>query len=131
MTLPHVVLSAAGLAFIGFGLAFTFAPVPMSGLVEISLPTPTARVDFGATYGGFEIGFGVFLLACTRRAAWVEQGLWAATAALAGFASIRLLGLLLAPAARGGVMFMALAMEIGGVIMCGLALVRVRRRQPA
>lgn len=92
-------LSAAG--FLGFGLAFALRPLPMAQITDIGLPTATARIDFRATYGGFQIGVGAFLLACVSRPAWVEPGLWAAGAALAGVAGVRLLSVALEGAARG------------------------------
>ena len=92
----RVLLWAAGLMFVGFGIAFTLWPLPIGRVVEIPLPTPTARIDFAATYGGFSLGFGVFLLACARRDAWLEPGLWAVAAALAGLGLVRTLGILAA-----------------------------------
>ncbi len=74
MTLPRVILWLTALGFVGFGAAFTFWTTPMAALVDISLPTPTARIDFAATYGGFELGVGAFLIACARRHDWVEVG---------------------------------------------------------
>ena len=92
---PTFILSLAGLGFIGFGLAYALRPVRMAALTDLTLTSPTARADFIATYGGFQIGFGVFLLVCAWKASWVEPGLWAAVAALAGFASLRALAILL------------------------------------
>ncbi len=125
----RIILSLVGLAFVGFGLAFTLWPLPMAHLVEIVLPTPTARIDFVATYGGFEIGFGVFLLVCARRSEWLAPGLWASAAALAGFAALRLHGLVFAagPAARP--VFVGLALEIAGFTASVLALRQVRRAE--
>jgi hypothetical protein len=128
-TLPRLVLALAGLAFIGFGLAFTLWPLPMARLVEIPLPTPTARIDFAATYGGFELGFGVFLLVCTRRAAWLAPGLWATAAALAGFAGIRLLSLALAAGPATAPIFVGLTLELTGFAISVLALRQVRRSE--
>jgi len=125
--MPRVVLILSGLAFLGFGVAFTLWPLPMARLVEVPLPTPTARIDFAATYGGFEIGFAVFLLACARRAEWLAPGLWAAAAALAGFATVRALGLAVAAGPPAQVIYVALALEIGGVALNVFALRRLRR----
>ena len=94
MKLARMVLWFAAIGFLGFGIAFTLWPLPMARLIEIPLPTSTARIDFAATYGGFEIGFGVFLAACARRTEWLAPGLWATASALAGFAAIRLYGLI-------------------------------------
>lgn len=127
MSAARIVLGVAGLAFVGFGLAFTLWPLPMARLVDISLPTPTARIDFGATYGGFEIGFGVFLLVCARREAWLEPGLWASAAALGGFALVRMLGLVSAAGPATRPIFVGLALEVVGFVASALALRQVRR----
>lgn len=127
----RVVVALAGLAFIGFGLAFTLWPLPMARLIEIPLPTPTARIDFAATYGGFELGFGVFLLACARRSTWVVPGLWATASALAGFAGVRLLGLVLASGPATAPIYAGLALEVTGFAISVLALRQVRRIEGA
>ncbi|MGH9260816.1 MAG: DUF4345 domain-containing protein [Acidimicrobiales bacterium] len=127
MTPARIVLWLAGLSFIGFGMAFTLWPMPMGRLVEIPLPTPTARIDFAATYGGFELGVGTFLLACARRPAWHEAGLWAAAASLGGFALVRMLGLVVAAGPATRPIFFALALEITGSAIGVLALRHLRR----
>lgn len=129
MRLARLVLWLATIGFIGFGIAFTFWPLPMASLIEIPLPTPTARIDFGATYGGFEIGFGIFLAACARRAEWIEPGLWATAAALAGFAAIRLYGLVAVTGPATGPIFIGLALELTGLGAALFALLQHRRAE--
>ena len=58
------------MGFVGFGCAYALRPTRMAALTELTLPSPTARADFIATYGGFQIGFGVFLLASAGKASW-------------------------------------------------------------
>jgi hypothetical protein len=60
MSLPRMILALTAVGFLGFGLAFTLRPDQMAALIEIALPSATARVDFAATYGGFELGVGAF-----------------------------------------------------------------------
>jgi hypothetical protein len=116
MALPRVILWLTAIGFVAFGVAFTFWPSSMAGLLDISLPTPTARIDFAATYGGFELGFGAFLVACARRRDWTEIGLLAGALALGGFAIVRLLTLVLAGPA-GTPIYVALALEVTGVAL--------------
>ena len=119
---PALVLLFAGVGFVGFGAAYVLRPDRMASLTDLSLPSPTARADFIATYGGFQIGFGVFLLRCAADAAWVEPGLWATVAALGGFASCRAVAAArLRWGVRGSIWF-GLALELFGVTLGLLAL---------
>jgi hypothetical protein len=126
VSIPWLILLLTGLGFLGFGIAYALAPVRLGALTDVAPATPTARADFTATYGGFQIGFGVFLLACTRAAGWVAPGLWAATAALAGFASVRGIASLLGPGQVRRSIWFGLALERGGVALNAWALSQVR-----
>lgn len=117
MAASRIILSLTAIGFMSFGVAFSLWPEPMARLVQISLPTPTARIDFAATYGGFELGFGAFLLACLRRPAWMEAGLCAGVAALGGFAVVRLLGLFGGGGSVSSAIYVGLALEISGVAL--------------
>ncbi len=111
------ILALTGLGFIGFGAAAALRPARAAAVTQLSLPTASARADFAATYGGFQVGFGVFLLVCTRMRGWHEPGLWAAVAALAGFAIVRGIGIL---RARGRVIraiWFGLGLEVAGLLL--------------
>jgi hypothetical protein len=125
ISIPWLVLLFTGLGFIGFGLAYTLWPVRMGALTDVAPGTPTALADFMATYGGFQIGFGLFLLACTRSSEWLAPGLWAAAAALAGFASARGLGSLLSRARVRRTIWFGLVLELVGVALNAWALGQV------
>ena len=112
--MPSVILLITGLGFIGFGLAFTVLPRRMARFTEVELPSASARTDFAATYGGFQLGFGCFLLTCTRSPAWIEPGLVAAAAALAGFAGIRTLGIVASRMRVSTTIWLALGIELAG-----------------
>ena len=94
MRLAQVLLLLAAIVFIGIGVVFLFAPVEWAKVVEIDLPTPMSRTDLRATYGGFDLGFGVFLALCALRPAWIRPGLMAMGIALAGFAAGRTYGMI-------------------------------------
>jgi hypothetical protein len=117
MIIPYSVLAFTAAAFIGFGCAFTFWPEAMARVVDIGLPTATARVDLAATYGGFELGFGIFLLLCLRRPTWLEPGLYAGALALTGFAIVRVGTLLITGLPVRPAIYLALTLEIGGVVL--------------
>jgi Domain of unknown function (DUF4345) len=112
--MPSVILLITGLGFIGFGLACTLLPRRMASFTELQLPSASARTDFAATYGGFQLGFGCFLLTCTRSPAWIEPGVIAAAAALAGFAGIRALGIVASSMRVSTTIWLALGIELAG-----------------
>lgn len=91
--LGRAVLALTGVVFAVIGAGFLVVPAAWAAWVEIVLPSPLARIDLRATYGGFDLAFGVFLMACARRAAWLRPGLWACGLALAGFAAGRIIGI--------------------------------------
>jgi hypothetical protein len=116
-TAPSLILILAGVGFIGFGAAYALRPARMAALTDLTLTSPTARADFVATYGGFQIGFGLFLLACAREVAWQVPGLWAMVAALGGFASCRALAILLHRGRVRGSIWFGLGLELFGVAL--------------
>jgi hypothetical protein len=122
---PPLILILAGVGFIGFGAAYALRPGRMAALTDLTLTSPTAIADFVATYGGFQIGFGVFLLACAGRASWHEPGLWATVAALAGFASLRLLAILRHRGRVRSAIWFALGLELLGLALGSWGIVRL------
>lgn len=123
---PSLILMLAGVGFVGFGVAYAAWPTRMAGLTDVTLTSPTARADFTATYGGFQIGFGIFLLACTRDDHWVEAGLWAVIASLGGFAGLRGLVMLLHGGRVRRSVWFALGLELAGLVLSTWALAQVR-----
>ena len=120
---PRLVLAAAAVLFAAFGIAFTVAPHRLAALVDIPLTTSTATIDFMATYGGFEIGFAIFLFLCLRRPDRVRLGLLASGCAVAGFGVTRAAALFALGGAKP-VMYGALIFE---VVCATLAFVAARR----
>jgi hypothetical protein len=66
----------------------------MAGYVDIQLPTSMAKTDLRATYGGFEWGFGLFLLYCALKKEHLLTGLLAASVCIGGFGISRVFGIL-------------------------------------
>ena len=121
--MPRFVLGAAAVLFAAFGIAFAAFPHRLAALVDIALPTSTATTDFIATYGGFEIGFAVFLFKCLVRPERVRLGLMASGCAVAGFAIARAVALLALGGAKP-VMYGALVFE---AVSATVAFVAARR----
>ena len=120
---PKLVLGLAAVLLTGLGVLFAVAPHWTAGTVDIALPTNTATIDFIATYGGFQIGFGIFLFTCLARPERVRLGLLASGYAVAGFGVTRALGLLVLGGAKP-VLYGALAFE---AVSSTIAFVAARR----
>ena len=129
MRIGLILLWLSLVTFAGFGFACAFFPHSMAALVEISLPTDTARVDFVATYGGLELGFAAFLWVCTRKDERVRIGLLATGCALCGFAVTRLVGIVLADRVLP-ILYAALIAEIAATLLAFWAAGRVEAHAP-
>ena len=92
MKLAKILLLGSAIIFVLVGTAFLFAPRQYAAVLEISAVTPLARTDLRATYGGLELGVGIFLLLCLVRRSWIGPGLSALALATGGFATGRLIG---------------------------------------
>jgi hypothetical protein len=119
MRLAQVLLLLGAIIFIGIGVVFLFAPVEWARVVEIELPTPMSRTDLRATYGGFDLGFGVFLALCAFRREWIRPGLAAMAIALAGFAGGRTYGMIV-DGCPSPLMPSLAALEASGSILASL-----------
>ena len=95
-------------------------------MVDIPLRTNTATIDFIATYGGFEIGFAIFLFHCLVRPERVRLGLLASGWAVTGFAVTRAIGLLVLGGAKP-VMYGALGFETVCATLAFVAAARAHR----
>ena len=126
MTLARVLLLLGALIFVFIGVVFLAAPVEWARVVQIELPTPMARTDLRATYGGFDLGFGVFLALCAFRREWLRPGLAAAGVGLAGFGLARSFGMVAEGAASPLMVSLAVA-ELSGAIAAGLSYRRLGR----
>jgi uncharacterized membrane protein len=122
---PRLILALAGLAFIGFGVAFLVSPEPMARFVDLELVTPTALTEVRAMYGGLEIGLGVFLLTALGRRDHVAMGLRVALFAFAGLALGRLVGLVV-DSPWQPVMWLLTAAEVTAAALAGWAMQTMR-----
>ena len=124
--MSRLVLATAAVLFAAFGLAFAVAPHRLAALVDIPLATNTATIDFIATYGGFEIGFAIFLFYCLTRPERVRLGLLASGWAVTGFAVTRAIGVLALGGAKP-VMYGALGFETACATLAFMAAARIHR----
>ena len=118
MRLARAVLWLCSLLFALFGAASVLAPRFIAATAGIELPTATARIDFAATYGGFELGVAAFLAFCAQSHERVRLGLLATAFCLAGFALTRGIGIVLAKGEVRPILYPVLALELSGVALC-------------
>jgi hypothetical protein len=121
----RVYLAVVGLAFVGFGLVFTFSPERLGSIIDLPIATPAARTDIRAMYGGLELGLGVFLLVCLSRLDFVRVGLLAAACAFTGLAGGRLVGLV-ADGFLQPLNLVVFAVEAAGALLAFVAFVTMR-----
>jgi len=126
--LALIVTAVSSLIFVGFGVAFMFAPATMSGLVGLTANTPTAMADVRATYGGCELGVGVFLALCLVRRSWLDAALVLQAIVLAGYGLGRLLGIA-SDGPQQIVTYVAFAVEATGVAVALIALAWLARER--
>lgn len=81
--------------YLAFGIAFLFWPGPLAQLSGIALDAPSGFTDIRATYGGLEVGTGMFLIYCASAKYRIRIGLIACLFSLCGFGGARLLGIIL------------------------------------
>lgn len=114
MFLGRFILWLAAVTFTVIGAGFLILPETWARAVDIVLPTALARTDLRATYGGFDLAFGLFLAACALRPEWIRPGLLACGLALSGFGAGRLLGMIIEGSADRLMLSFLLAEIVGG-----------------
>jgi len=115
MRLARSALWLFSLLFAFFGAASVLAPHFIAATADIELPTATARIDFAATYGGFELGLATFLAFCAQRPERLGLGLSATAFCLTGFALTRSLGIVLAKGEVRPILYAVLLLELSGI----------------
>jgi hypothetical protein len=116
------VLALGAATYVFLGLWSLVRPEQVAGMADLGLASATARTDFLAVYGGFELGFGLFLAWCLRRTDRRAVGLVALGMALLGMALGRLLGLVTADGPVHPLETAILVSELAGVLLCAWGL---------
>lgn len=124
MKSARVLLLLGAAVFTIVGIGFLIFPVEWAAVTEISLPTAMARTDLRATYGGLDLGVGIFLWVCARRDEWIRPGLVALSLAAAGFGGGRLAGIV-AEGSAAPLMLTLLAIEAVIVVVAFATLRRL------
>ena len=92
-TFAIVLLTLAGIGFLGFGLWLIVDPAGGLATVGIVAVNPAGLIELRALYGGLELGLGIYLLMCAARADWRRAGLWAVWLGNGGIGLTRLAGI--------------------------------------
>jgi hypothetical protein len=116
-----LILIAYGLMFLYFGVLFFVRPMALANTIPLPLTDPIAVAEIRAFYGGLEIGLGAFLIAAGLLRAFIRPGLWLLLGISAGLTLGRITGITL-DHATGSFIFIALAVEFGGLTLSGIAL---------
>ena len=113
----RIVLWFYSLLFLLFAAPAVVVPVPLAATVDTVLPTATSRIDFAATYGGSVFGIAAFLAFCALHQERVRWGLLANAFFLAGYATTRSVGIVLAQGHVKPVLYIILAIESSGAVI--------------
>ena len=124
MKLARALTFASALIFVVVGAGFLLIPQQFGHVLELSLPTAMARTDVRATYGGLELGLGIFLILCVVRREWIRPGLWALALTVGGFATGRVVGFV-AEGTINNFMLFFLVLELAVALLAVFLLCRV------
>lgn len=92
MRAAKIYLVLMGVSTFLFGVGYLFAPVKMLEPMGFAALQASALTDIRATYGGLQIGCGLFLLYCLAPAR-LRMGLAFSVLSIAAVAGSRLIGL--------------------------------------
>jgi hypothetical protein len=115
-----IVITLAGLGFLGFGIVLLCWPEMALPEIGIQALTDQAQVEIRSMYGGLEIGLGILLLTCFA-ADRQRFGLHLTLACYGGLGAARLACMLVIGVSTPFLLF-ALAWEAGFVVLALLAL---------
>jgi uncharacterized protein DUF4345 len=121
------ILGLGALGFAVFGVQWLANPTAMAQPLGIVLTNGDATSDARAVYGGFEIGFGLFLAYSAWSPARRTQGLAAGALSLGGLGLARIAGVALAPGGASHPTFVLMATDLIGIALFVTAFLVSRR----
>ncbi len=129
MSFARIYLRIAGAATVVFGLIYLLAPESMTGPAGFGALTSAGVTDVRATYGGFQLGMGAFLLWAAADERRVAPALVLMALSIGAVGLSRAIGLLL-DSSVNWFHGLGLATEISLTALTVYALGRVRARPP-
>jgi len=95
MLFARIVLTATGLMFFIHGLVCFIHPATIGIESGLAMPTPGSVIEVRAEYGGLPMALGLFFLAAALQKVQLRTGLLVMVTALGGYASARVLAVLI------------------------------------
>ena len=95
MLFARIVLTATGLMFFIHGLICFVHPATIGIESGLAMPTPGSIIEVRAEYGGLPMALGLFFLAAAIQKIQVRTGLLVMVTALGGYASARVVAVLI------------------------------------
>jgi len=95
MLFARIVLTATGLMFFIHGLICFIHPATIGIESGLAMPTPGSIIEVRAEYGGLPMALGLFFLAAALKKIQVRTGLLVMVTALGGYASARVVAVLI------------------------------------
>jgi hypothetical protein len=126
MRFARIFLRVMGWMSLVFGFLYLFAPESMTDPTGFPALGPNALTDVRATYGGLQIGLGLFLLWAVREEVRVRPALVLQVLLIGAVALSRAFGIAV-DGARSGVLVGALVTEISLTLLALVALGRLGR----
>jgi hypothetical protein len=123
VNLARFSLYVVAVVFLGLGAMSLIAPMNLTALVEIAMPTRIAVMEVRGVYGGFFFGTGFFFLLFARHEAWFRPGLIAQASIFGGFVLGRTVGIAIGGAPNPFIT----ALLVGEIVGLVVALVLLRQ----
>jgi len=95
MLFARIVLTATGLVFFIHGLVCFVHPATIDIESGLAMPTPGSVIEVRAEYGGLPMALGLFFFAAALQKVQIRTGLLVMVTALAGYASARVVAVLI------------------------------------
>ena len=128
MKLAKILTLISALVFGGIGFACLFFPENVANGLGMALTTPTAIIDFRATYGGFLLSLGFFFVYCLFNKTFLRVGLILQAVSLSGFALGRIVGLVLDGMPKMILIYFLIA-EIVGAFLAVYAFLKINNSE--
>jgi hypothetical protein len=125
MSFARIYLRFMGAMSVLFGLVYLFSPESMTAPTGFGALSPAATTDVRATYGGFQLGLGAFLLWAAADAGRVRTALVLVALTIGAIGLCRATGLVL-DASAGPFHLGGLATETTLTVLALVALGRAR-----